>query len=110
MCNMDMPFIPQRLVVTGHPKLLESMQEAEAVSAYLKQKGMEAPFGSLYDEKLRKRVHAEEFDLLIAIGGDGTMLRAGHLCAPHNIPVLGINKGHLGFLFQVIEGGWQKMI
>jgi NAD+ kinase len=107
---MDTPFIPQRLVVTGHPKLLESMQEAEAVSAYLKQKGMEAPFGSLYDEKLRKRVHAEEFDLLIAIGGDGTMLRAGHLCAPHNIPVLGINKGRLGFLFQVDDDGWQKWI
>jgi NAD+ kinase len=110
MDNMDAPFIPQRIVVTGHPKLLDSLQEAEAVSAYLKQKGLEAPFGSLYEEKLRKRVHAGEFDLLIAIGGDGTMLRAGHLCAPHGIPVLGINKGRLGFLYQVEEGGWQKMI
>jgi NAD+ kinase len=107
---MDTPFIPQRIVVTGHPKLLDSIQEAEAVSAYLKQKGLEAPFGSLYEEKLRKRVHAGEFDLLIAVGGDGTMLRAGHLCAPHGIPVLGINKGHLGFLFQLDDDGWQKMI
>ena len=110
MDNMDAPIIPRSIVVTGHPKLLDSMQEAEAVSAYLKQKGWEVPFGSLYDEKLRKRVHAGEFDLLIAVGGDGTMLRAGHLCAPHGIPVLGINKGRLGFLFQVDNGGWQKMI
>ncbi len=107
---METRLIPHRLVVTGHPKLLDSLQEAEAVAAYLKQKGLEAPYGSLYEEQLRKRVHAGEFDLLIAIGGDGTMLRAGHLCAPHGIPVLGLNKGRLGFLFQVDDGGWQKMI
>jgi NAD+ kinase len=110
MDNMETPLIPQRIAVAGHPKLLESMQEAEAVSDYLKQKGLDIPFGSLYDEKLRKRVHAGEFDLLIAIGGDGTMLRASHLCAPHGIPVLGINKGRLGFLFQVDDDGWQKTI
>jgi NAD+ kinase len=110
MDNMETRLIPHRLVVTGHPKLLDSLQEAEAVAAYLKQKGLEAPYGSLYEEQLRKRVHAGEFDLLIAIGGDGTMLRAGHLCAPHGIPVLGLNKGRLGFLFQVDDGGWQKMI
>ncbi len=107
---MDASFIPLRIAVAGHPKLFDSIQEAEAISAYLKQKGLEVPFGSLYDEKLRKRVHAGEFDLLIAVGGDGTMLRAGHLCAPHGIPVLGINKGRLGFLFQVDDDGWQKMI
>jgi NAD+ kinase len=107
---MTPSIIPSRIVITGHPKLIDSLEEARNISAYLKEKGLESPHGSLYDEKLRKRVHAGEFDLLIAVGGDGTMLRAGHLCAPHNIPVMGINKGRLGFLFQVDEGGWQKMI
>jgi len=107
---MQTAFTPQRIVVTGHPKLLDSLQEAESLSAFLKDRGLEAPHGSLYDEKLRKRVHAGEFDLLIAIGGDGTMLRAGHLCAPHNVPILGINRGRLGFLFQEYEGGSQKML
>ena len=102
--------IPNRIVVTGHPKLIESLEEARNISAYLKEKGLESPHGSLYDEKLRKRIHSGEFDLLIAVGGDGTMLRAGHLCAPHGIPVLGINKGRLGFLFQVDDGGWKNMI
>jgi NAD+ kinase len=100
----------RRIVVTGHPKLLDSLEEARAISAYLKDKGLESTHGSLYDEKLRKRVHSEEFDLLIAVGGDGTMLRAGHLCAPHDIPILGINKGRLGFLFQMTNTGWDKMI
>lgn len=107
---MTSSFIPQRIVVTGHPKLAESLEEAANISAYLKELGQISPHGSLYDEKLRKRVHAGDFDLLIAVGGDGTMLRAGHLCAPHDIPVLGINKGRLGFLYQVEDGGWQKMI
>lgn len=102
--------VPQRIVVTAHPKVAEAFEEAEAISAYLKQKGLDAPHGSLYDEDLRKRVHAGEFDLLITVGGDGTMLRAGNLCAAHDLPVLGINKGRLGFLFQVEEGGWQKML
>lgn len=101
---------PSRIAVTGHPKLVESLREAEAIAACLREKQVEAAHGSLYDEKLRRRVHSGEFDLLIAVGGDGTMLRAGHLCAPHNLPILGVNKGRLGFLFQIFEGGWQKML
>ncbi len=101
---------PRRIAVAGHPKLLESLQEAALIAAHLTERGLEAAHGSLYDTKLRKRVHAGEFDLLVAVGGDGTMLRAGHLCAPHGVPILGVNKGRLGFLFQVDQGGWQKMI
>ena len=107
---MTPAFSPTRIVVIGHPRLADSLNEAESISAYVQQNGVETAHGSLYDEKLRKRVHTGEFDLLIAVGGDGTMLRAGHLCAPHNIPILGINKGRLGFLFQIMDGGWQRMV
>ena len=107
---MKSSFIPRRIVVTGHPKLLESLEEAGNISAYLKDRGLESSHGSLYDEKLRKRIHAGEFDLLVAVGGDGTMLRAGHLCAPHDIPIMGINKGRLGFLFQMDDSDWKKII
>jgi NAD+ kinase len=37
-------------------------------------------------------------DLLIAIGGDGSLLRASMLALDHQLPILGINRGHLGFL------------
>lgn len=40
-------------------------------------------------------------DLMIAIGGDGTMLRAGGLVRDYNTPLLGINRGRLGFLADV---------
>jgi NAD+ kinase len=76
---MPDPFIPQRPVITAYPKTGIAFSEAEEIAAYLKDRGMEAPCGSLYDENLRKRVKAGEFDMLIAVGGDGSVLRAGHL-------------------------------
>ena len=37
-------------------------------------------------------------DLIIAIGGDGTMLDASRAAALHGVPLLGVNRGRLGFL------------
>jgi NAD+ kinase len=44
---------------------------------------------------------AEQADLIIAIGGDGAMLYAGQLARRGDIPLLGINRGRLGFLADV---------
>lgn len=104
---MSSPFVPERIVVTAYPKMPEAISEAEAMSAYLKEKGMDAPVGSLYDEGLRKRVKHGEFDMLITVGGDGSVLRAGHLCAPSGVPILGVNLGRLGFLIQIDRREWR---
>ena len=44
---------------------------------------------------------ASQVDLVIAIGGDGTMLYAGNLTLDSDVPLLGINRGRLGFLADV---------
>lgn len=64
----------------------------------------------LYDKELVKKVYQtfdsykaldESFDMMISIGGDGTMLRAATLVRDSGIPILGINAGRLGFLASV---------
>ncbi len=54
-------------------------------------------------------------DIVMAIGGDGAMLRAGRVCAEHGVPVLGINRGWLGFLTEIqqpdnFEAGLDKLL
>ena len=40
-------------------------------------------------------------DLIIAIGGDGTILRSAHVAAPLGIPILGVNLGRVGFMSEI---------
>ena len=48
-----------------------------------------------------EQAFATRADLIIAIGGDGTLLYAARLVAGHSVPLLGINRGRLGFLTDV---------
>jgi NAD+ kinase len=47
-------------------------------------------------------------DLAIAIGGDGTMLKAAHLACLHEMPLLGINRGRLGFLADIPANAFEE--
>ena len=50
----------------------------------------------------------EDLDLLISIGGDGTMLESVVYAVAADIPVVGINSGRLGFLVQVSDDTLQS--
>ncbi len=97
-----------RVVVMAY----QGSTDAELISAgiidFLRQAGVENVASGFFREpELEARVTAGEFDVMIALGGDGTMLRAGHLCAEPCIPILGINVGHLGFLAEVQGADWR---
>jgi len=49
-------------------------------------------------ESVAEKLLGRRSDILISLGGDGTMLRNARLVAPYGTPVLGVNLGKLGFL------------
>jgi len=104
----DTPSIPGSVVAVAHPKIQDAVMEAAAISDFFKERGLSSDHGTLEDAALRKRIREGEFDLLVAVGGDGTMLRVSHLCAPCDVPILGINLGRLGFLMQFRREEWHS--
>jgi len=101
---------PKKVALLTHTGLADAISESQQVAAYLTDQGLEVRLGPTGDKEIRTEVQRGEFDMVIAMGGDGTMLRAGHLCAPHDVPVLGINLGRLGFLTEIDRKEWRTML
>jgi len=102
---------PRRIAIGLHPSLPEAAEEAAKIAHFLLGHGAtRAEWATLSDPGFRSGLEAGEFDMLIALGGDGTMLRAGHLCGPLGIPVLGINLGRFGFLMEVKHLDWPSVM
>ena len=43
----------------------------------------------------------KKVDLVIVVGGDGSLLNAAHIALEHNIPIIGVHRGRLGFLTDI---------
>ncbi len=96
----------------------------EKVVAFLEQKNIEICFYSVFYNKLiennvqlsnYKTFDSHEnlkdnFNFLISIGGDGTILRAATFVRDSNTPIIGINAGRLGFLATVQEENIEKLL
>jgi len=49
-------------------------------------------------------------DLLVTLGGDGSILQAARLTAPHGVLILGINLGRVGFLSEAETREWEDVL
>jgi NAD+ kinase len=90
----------------AHPRIAES---AAAVLAALVRRGVKVLVAADEPGQFRAGVTAvprpelaAAADFMIAVGGDGTLLEAARLVAGREVPLLGINRGRLGFLTDVL--------
>jgi NAD+ kinase len=81
------------------PKLLEWMYQRGVTKTLLDSETALAM--NQVEKGLTRHEIAQRADLLLVLGGDGTLLAAAREAAPHGIPILPINLGGLGFLTSV---------
>lgn len=90
----------------GDPRVSESMlilatHLHSRQRRVLLESDIDMDFGSLPIERHSGESLGSAVELIVAVGGDGTMLHAARLAAPHGVPVLGVNRGRLGFLADI---------
>ena len=94
------------IAIAVHPNNQQAFTLAEEIGASLESRGINVILGRMDDSKLRTGLNNGKQNLLIALGGDGTMLRAGILSASSQIPILGVNLGRYGFLTEIQKDEW----
>lgn len=82
------------------PKIVAAQQLATESAAALEKQGHDVWISSAWS-RTEVDDHLEGTDLLIAFGGDGTVLRAARICANPGIPILSVNFGRLGFIVEI---------
>lgn len=91
----------QKVMVVRHVHRPDAIAAAEVARRELEKHGIELVPDHCSDC---------DVDLVLALGGDGTILAAADLARTHDVPLLGVNMGHMGFLAEVSGEGIPKVI
>lgn len=108
----------KKVGILYHPKVKATRAKAGELEGFLKSKGISAWVCSAWEREKACEL-LNDADLLLTVGGDGTILRAVQVVIPGNTPITGINLGKLGFMTELDaeeameklptlldEGGW----
>ncbi len=98
-----------RIGILHHPKVVESRPLAAEIDNWLSQRQIATWQASSHDEeRLRQQVPGS--DLLVVLGGDGSLLQAARYASVHDVPILGINLGRVGFLSEAQPDEWPEKL
>jgi NAD+ kinase len=90
----------KRVGILYHPKIEKARTFSGELEKFLKAKGISSWTCSAWEEdKVKPQIAGS--DLVLSVGGDGTILRAVRAIVPDIVPVVGINLGNLGFMTEL---------
>jgi NAD+ kinase len=90
----------KRIGILYHPKIQAASTLAKELEDFLTARGVSLWLCSAWEgEQAKSQVDGTE--LILTIGGDGTILRAAQVAVPEKIPIIGINLGRLGFMTEL---------
>lgn len=104
-----------RIAIVAHPQREDAIALAASTASRLRADGHEAWLAADDAEQFRLPDLASdrslaEADLVLSLGGDGTMLRAVSLLGGAPVPLLGVNLGRLGYLTEVEVGSLERSL
>ena len=99
----------QRIGLLSSIDAQEVKQSIQKLESFLQQQGRDVVYeentAQLVEWQVKKALNLNDFlaaiDLVIVVGGDGSILSACRKIASSNVPLLGINLGRLGFLTDI---------
>jgi len=90
----------KRVGILYHPKIEKAEAFSRELERFLKARGVSFWTCSAWEEeKVKPQIAGSE--LILSIGGDGTILRAVRAVIPQAVPIVGINLGNLGFMTEL---------
>ena len=90
----------KKVGIAYHPRITAAENLAGHLKEFLPSLGVSSWVCSSWEEEKVKAL-LDGTDLVLSVGGDGTILRLARAVAPREIPILGVNLGHLGFMTEI---------
>ena len=103
----------RNLLLVCNPSRVEAVETATQLAADFAQAGFEV--FTISEVSIAGVTHSTldalpELEVGVVLGGDGTMLRAAEVTRKHQIPLLGVNLGHVGFLAEVEKAALKTIV
>ena len=92
--------VVKTVLLVTHPTRPEAISTANEMAKLLADKQIDV-FATIKTDGANDFEATDQIDLAVVLGGDGTMLRAAEIFRGKQVPILGINLGHVGFLAEI---------